>query len=122
MTFHKTIPILRIFDEHKAEEFYINFLGFTVDWSHRFDKASPLYMQISQGDCVLHLSEHYGDGNPGAALRIQTDELAAYCQELRDKDYKYCRPEIQIMPWETRDMSVRDPFGNRLVFTEAIST
>jgi uncharacterized glyoxalase superfamily protein PhnB len=25
-------------------------------------------------------------------------------------------------PWGTRDMSVKDPFGNRLTFTTAIST
>lgn len=26
-------PILRIFDEAKAREFYVGFLGFKVDWS-----------------------------------------------------------------------------------------
>lgn len=36
MTFGKTTPILRIFDEKKASEFYVDVLGFTVDWEHRF--------------------------------------------------------------------------------------
>lgn len=31
MAFGKTTPILRIFDEAKAKEFYIDFLGFKVD-------------------------------------------------------------------------------------------
>jgi len=26
------------------------------------------------------------------------------------------------MPWGSRDMSIRDPFGNRLTFTSAISS
>ena len=30
-------PILRIFDEAKAREFYVDFLGFKVDWEHRFE-------------------------------------------------------------------------------------
>ena len=30
------IPVLRIFDEAKAKEFYLGFLGFTMDWDHRF--------------------------------------------------------------------------------------
>jgi Glyoxalase superfamily protein len=37
------------------------------------------------------------------------------------KDYKYARPGIEAMPWGTRDMSVTDPFGNRLTFTTRIS-
>jgi catechol 2,3-dioxygenase-like lactoylglutathione lyase family enzyme len=30
MTFGKAIPILRIFDEARAREFYVDFLGFQV--------------------------------------------------------------------------------------------
>ncbi|HEY3162183.1 MAG TPA: glyoxalase superfamily protein [Vicinamibacterales bacterium] len=31
MSFGRTIPILRMFDAAKAREFYIDFLGFTID-------------------------------------------------------------------------------------------
>jgi catechol 2,3-dioxygenase-like lactoylglutathione lyase family enzyme len=31
------IPIFRIFDVEKAKDFYVGFLGFRVDWEHRFD-------------------------------------------------------------------------------------
>jgi len=55
-------PIFRIFDEAKAREFYVDFLGFTIDWEHRFEPGLPLYMQVSKDDCILHLSEHHGDG------------------------------------------------------------
>ena len=121
MSFGKTTPIFRIFDEAKAREFYIGFLGFKVDWEHRFEAGLPLYMQISRDGCVLHLSEHHGDCSPGAAMRIETSELDAFHRELAVKQYKYARPGIEEMPWGTRDMSVKDPFGNRLTFTEAIS-
>ena len=40
-----TIPILRIFSVDKAKEFYVGFLGFAVDWEHRFDDPAPVYMQ-----------------------------------------------------------------------------
>ena len=111
----RTIPILRIFDEAKAREFYVDFLGFTVDWEHRFAPDLPLYMQVSRDGCVLHLSEHHGDATPGAALRIDTAALEAFHQEITAKAYKYARPQIEAMPWG-RDLSVRDPFGNRLTF------
>ncbi|WP_095145105.1 MULTISPECIES: glyoxalase superfamily protein [unclassified Pseudomonas] len=120
MRFGKTTPILRIFDEAKALEFYVDFLGFSLDWQHRFEANFPLYLQVSRGDCVLHLSEHHGDATPGSALRIETDELPAFHQQLLAKDYRYAHPEIQTMPWGSQDMTINDPFGNRLVFTNAI--
>jgi uncharacterized glyoxalase superfamily protein PhnB len=113
----RTIPILRIFDEARAREFYVGFLGFKVDWEHRFEPALPLYMQVSRGECVLHLSEHHGDGAPGVALRIDSEDLDGLHRELTAKAYKYARPGIEDTPWGTRDMSIRDPFGNRLTFT-----
>ena len=117
MNFGKPTPILRIFDESKAREFYVDFLGFKVDWEHRFEPGLPLYIQVSRGECVLHLSEHHGDCSPGAAVRIETDGLETFHAELGSKRYKYARPGIEEMPWGTRDMSVNDPFGNRLTFT-----
>lgn len=45
--FAQIFPILRIFDEAKAREFYVDFLGFKVDWEHRFGENFPLYMQVS---------------------------------------------------------------------------
>ncbi|AOS39564.1 MULTISPECIES: glyoxalase superfamily protein [Pseudomonas] len=121
MSFGKTTPILRIFDEAKALAFYVDFLGFTVDWQHRFGDDFPLYLQVSRGDCVLHLSEHHGDCTPGSALRIETDELEAFQQQLLAKQYRYAHPQIQAMPWGSQDMAISDPFGNRLVFTNAIN-
>lgn len=111
-------PILRIFDEAKAREFYLNFLGFKLEWEHRFADNMPLYCCVVRDDCWLHLSEHHDDCSPGAALRIEVKDLAAYQQELISKDYKYAKPCIEQMPWGSLDMRVTDPFGNRLVFTQ----
>ena len=115
-------PILRIVDEAKAREFYVGFLGFQVDWEHRFEPGLPLYLQVSRDGCVLHLSEHHGDCCPGAALRIAVGDIDALHAELAAREYGHARPGIETMPWGTRDMSVKDPFGNRLTFTTAIST
>lgn len=100
----------------------IDFLGFEVDWEHRFEPGLPLYMQISKDGCVLHLSEHHGDCSPGAALRIETNELESFHKRLSAAGYGYARPGLKKMPWGSQDMTVADPFGNRLTFTNAIST
>lgn len=117
MGFGRTTPILRIFDETKAREFYVDFLGFAVDWEHRFEPGTPLYMQVSKDGCILHLSEHYGDSTPGAAVRIETTELDTFHQQLLGKQYTFARPGVEDMPWGAREMSIKDPFGNRLTFT-----
>ncbi len=42
----QTIPILHIFDVTKARQFYLDYLGFQVDWEHRFEPALPLYLRF----------------------------------------------------------------------------
>lgn len=115
--FRRTIPILRIFDVEKAKEFYLGYLGFSLDWEHRFEPNTPLYMQISRGEVVLHLSEHYGDGVPGAATIVVMTGIEELLRELSGKKYKYYRPGVQVQPW-AKEMGVIDPFGNRIRFSE----
>jgi uncharacterized glyoxalase superfamily protein PhnB len=122
MTLSRTTPILRSFDEAKAREFYLGFLGFQVVFEHRFEPGLPLYMGVARDGCTLHLSEHHGDASPGAAMRIEVDDVDALCAELGARGYRHARPQVQAMPWGTRDFTVTDPFGNRLTFTSAIST
>ncbi len=105
------IPILRSFDAAKAREFYVRFLGFKIDWEHRFAEEMPLYMQITRGECVLHLSEHHGDCVPGARVRIETPDLDAYLDGLRESNYKYCKPgKAEKQLWGLREIDLADPF------------
>lgn len=116
MHVHAPTPVLRMFDEAKAREFYVEFLGFTVEFEHRFEPGTPLYMAIALGDCRLHLSEHHGDASPGATVRIGVDELEDYHRQLVDKGYKYARPGLIDTEYGTREITIADGFGNRLVF------
>ncbi|HEX3551495.1 MAG TPA: glyoxalase superfamily protein [Candidatus Elarobacter sp.] len=115
------VPILRILDVAKTREFYLDWLGFGVEFEHRFDENAPLYMGIARAGIVLHLSEHHGDGIPGTHVTVNLqsglDELHA---ELIGKRYRYMRPGIETTFWGTRDMVVYDPFGNRLRFSERL--
>ena len=120
--FAAPVPILRIFDEAKAREFYLGFLGFTIDFEHRFEPGAPLYMGVSKDRCVLHLSEHYGDGSPNSCVRIETRDLDGFQALLLGKQHKYARPAIQEQSWGAREMSIPDPFNNRLVFYSSTSS
>lgn len=112
----KVTPIFRIFDVAKAREFYLDFLGFQVEFEHRFAPDLPLYLSITREGCTIHLSEHFGDACPGSAIRVEVDNVDALERELLGKAYKHCRPQAHDKPWGTRELSVGDPFGNRIHF------
>ncbi len=116
--FKDAIPILRIFSVEKAKEFYVDFLGFTIDWEHRFHDNAPLYAQVSRAGLKLHLSEHHGDASPGSTVFIWMRGIADYHRELTAKNYRYYRPGLEDAPWDARVMQVGDPFGNKLRFSE----
>jgi len=116
-------PILRIFDYGKAVEFYINWLGFKIDWTHEFELGTPKFIQISLRDIVLYLSEHHGDGTPGTHVCIDDFEgLADYHKLLNQKNYKYGCPGLEVPEWNDKAimMTVHDPFGSQLTFGEEI--
>jgi len=119
LTYIQTVPILRSFDEAKAREFYLDFLGFKIDWEHRFEPGLPLYLQVSRAGIVLHLSEHHGDATPGSAVRIGIAGLRELHAELVGKHYRNMRPGLQRPEWGGLEMSVTDPAGNRIHFVEA---
>ena len=120
VVFKQTVPILRIFDETKAREFYLDFLGFKVDWEHRFEDGAPLYMQVSRDGLALHLSEHHGDGAPGTAVYVYISGVGDLHAELSARKYKYNRPGLYDQSWGMREMTVNDPFGNTIRFGEAL--
>ena len=116
--FERTVPILRIFSEEKAKEFYLGFLGFGLDWEHRFEPDTPVYIQVSRGGMVLHLSELHGDGSPGTTLFVETVGLDELHAEVTARNYRYLRPGIEDAPWGARVMTVIDPFSNRIRFSQ----
>jgi hypothetical protein len=117
MQLSSAIPIIRIFSEEKAKEFYLEFLGFSLEWEHRFEEGFPLYAQIRRSDLVLHLSEHHGDATPGSTVFVPMIDIDVLHKELNDKNYKFAKPGVEDLPWG-RQVEVADPFGNRIRFCE----
>ncbi|CAA9377836.1 glyoxalase superfamily protein [uncultured Nocardioides sp.] len=113
----QAVPLLRIYDEDRAREFYLDYLGFTLDWEHRFEEALPLYAQVSRDGVRLHLTGHHGDATPGSTVLVQVADARALLDELRAQDYDMLRPGLEHQPWGL-EVSVVDPFGNTLRFHE----
>jgi catechol 2,3-dioxygenase-like lactoylglutathione lyase family enzyme len=111
-------PIFRIFDIEKAKEFYLNFLGFQLDWAHQYEEDMPVYCQVSLNDVILHLSEHHGDSSPGSAIRFKINDIKKYQSTIQKRKYPYSNTCLEKSPWNTVELTVIDPFFNRITFYE----
>lgn len=117
--FAAPVPVLRIYDVGKAYEFYRDFLGFDLDWEHRFEPTLPLYAQISRSHVRLHLSAHHGDGTPGSVVWIAVDDIDTWQEELAAREYPYAKPGSPQDGPDGRSFEVIDPFGNVLRFAQS---
>jgi ribosomal-protein-alanine N-acetyltransferase len=111
------IPVLRMFDVAASMRFYVDYLGCALDWQDG-EGDRPVYLQVSRGELVLHLSSHHDDGTPGGAVLVEIQGLDALHAELREQDYPYLNPGIEAGPGEGRQMELIDPSSNRLRFYE----
>ena len=100
-------------------EFYVDYLGFSLDWEHHVEDNTPAYIQVSRSGLVLHLSENHGDCCPGSTAVVRMTDIGEFHQELSAKNYKYLRPAIETTPFDTKCLEVIDPFGNRIRFNES---
>lgn len=109
---------MRIFDVAKARDFYVGFLGFGIDWEHQLDGGSPVYLQISKDDLILHLSEHHGDCCPGSTVFVWMTGIEEFHATITSRGYGYMRPGIERTFYNSLCVEVTDPFGNRIRFNE----
>ncbi len=115
----KGIPTFRILDYNKALNFYIDGLGFDVDWEHRFGPDEPVYMQVSRNGLTLHLTENERFDN-GIIIFIDCQKLMKFYEELSNREVKLEIPKPEKTAWGTLQMEIEDPFGNLLRFNETI--
>ncbi len=119
-----TIPVLRIFSEAEARKFYLDFLGFSLDFGGPAQGGdSPFYGQISRPGCTLQLTEHRYEPGPGATVDVWISGLEDYRDELITKDDGIFGPalgvpSIEATFWGARILTLRDPFGNHLRISE----
>ncbi len=105
MRFEGVSPILRVHDVPASVGYYVNILGFKLDWQ------SPGFASVSRDTCHLFLSQ--GDqGHVGSWVWIGVEDADALLRE-----YKSTGARIRHLPtnytW-AYEMQVEDPDGNVL--------
>jgi catechol 2,3-dioxygenase-like lactoylglutathione lyase family enzyme len=105
-------PALRITDEARSRAFYLDALGFEVDWEHRFEPGFPIFMQITRDGLSLYLSQHAGDCEVGGLVYLYVPDVDAWYERLLANGIAADPPEDQS--WGNREFRVADPDGNQL--------
>jgi catechol 2,3-dioxygenase-like lactoylglutathione lyase family enzyme len=116
------VPVLRVLDAGPAREFYVDYLGFVVEWEHRFERDLPLYVRVRRGRTVLDLSEHHGDGTGGAVVWVPVADVRALHAELQARPHPRLRPGIVDDAPGGPTLEVTDPFGNSVRFCQVRSS
>ena len=118
-TFRNVIPILDVQDVDRALRFYVEELGFEIDF--RYDEDPGNYAGVRRDGVRLHMQwQHEDEFKAGAAgrlrIRIAVDNPESLFQEYRDKGVVGEAIEVRHTPWGTREFGFRDPDGNGLIF------
>jgi catechol 2,3-dioxygenase-like lactoylglutathione lyase family enzyme len=114
------IPQLRITSAAKSLSFYVDGLGFAVDWEHQFEPGFPLFLQLTRNGQTIFLTEHTGDCQTGGAAYFIVPDVDE-CFRLFS-DGGVAPTEVpQDTPWGSREMLVTDPDGNRLRFATHVA-
>ena len=114
----RAIPVLRIDNYAEAKAYYVGFLGFKIDFEWRHEEGFPVYLGLSRGVLVLHLTEHRGDmAGPGAA-HVQVKNVREFHAELMIKRSAMSE-ELVDQAWGATEFKLVDPFDNRPVFTNS---
>ena len=112
----RVTPQLRMTNWKRSRIFYEDGLGFTVDWTHQFEKDFPVFAQLTLDGMSIFLTEHSGDCKVGGAVYFVIDNVDEYYKEVINRGIKVDEsPEDS--EWDTREMVITDPDGNRLRFS-----
>ena len=107
---------LRITDYDRSRAFYVDVLGFEIDWEHRFGPDFPVFLQVTREGLSLYLSQHEGDCKVGGLVYFYVPDVDGWHDEIVRHGLNVPPPKDQ--PWGNREVRLSDPDGN----TVCIST
>ena len=114
------IPQLRMTNAAQSLTFYVDGLGFAVDWKHQFEPGYPLFIQLTRAGQTIFLTEHAGDCQVGGAVYFIVPDADTCFLEFMGHGITAIDPPHDT-PWGTREFVVTDPDGNRLRFASDLA-
>ena len=109
------IPQLRITRARDSLPFYVQGLGFSIDWQHQFEPGFPLFLQLTREGQTIFLTEHAGDCQVGGAVYFKVADVDACHRDFSARGIVPTHAPHDT-DWGTREMALTDHDGNRLRF------
>lgn len=109
----RVMPTLRMTDYARSKRFYVEGLGFQVDWEHRFEPSFPVFAQVSRDGLAFFLTEHQGDCPVGGLVHLYVPDVDAWFGEFQQRGVSIQEPPNECLQG-LRSMTVVDPDGNKL--------
>jgi catechol 2,3-dioxygenase-like lactoylglutathione lyase family enzyme len=112
-------PVFQVTDYAQAVAFYVDWLGFSIDWEDR-PASGGHYFQVSRGPIVLHLTTYAHESCVGARALAEFNGLLAFHRVLQRRETAFPTPPLVRTTWNDKVMQLElfDPAGNCLVLAE----
>lgn len=111
MTAEAAVPILPVDDLAAARRFYVDQLGFAVDWEASEDGKEGL-LGVRRGTIILTLDCPMTGHGRDACVSLRVDDADRYYEEWRARVDIKRAPRNE--PWGARTFDLLDPFGNTI--------
>lgn len=112
----RVVPALRIMNYQRSKAFYVDQLGFRVEWEHRFEPCFPVFMAVVRDGMQIYLSEHKGDCQGGGLVHFVIEDVGAWHRELTARGVHTTEAPNNDLGF--LNMTITDPDGNQLRFME----
>ena len=116
----RVIPALRITQYERSKAFYLDQLGFELEWEHRFAPHFPVFMSMVCDRIRLYLSEHTGDCQVGGLVHFVVPAVDTWHQAFLKRGVPITVPPHNDLGF--CQMTITDPDGNQLRFMEPAPT
>jgi uncharacterized glyoxalase superfamily protein PhnB len=108
------VPFLQVTDASVSSSFYCEVLGFQKEWEYQPDADAPAFVSVRRENIRLFLTEH-PESSVGALLYCYVEDVDRFCQEIAERG-AVLEWEPVDTDWNTRELQLRDPDGNKLRF------
>ena len=107
------VPVLPVEDLDVAKNFYVNQLGFSLDWEARFDSPNEGLLGVQRGGMKITLDCPMSGHGRNACVSLIVESADQYYEEWANRGVAMKRPP-KNEEWNARTFGVTDPFGNTI--------
>lgn len=106
----RVVPALRITNDARSRSYYVDVLGFAIEWEHRFGPTFPVFLSIARDGMRIYLTQHRGDCQVGGLVHFVVPDVDAWHAEFQARGAVVAEAPNDDLG--RRNMTIMDPDGN----------